>query len=100
MISLDPGLRTFMTGISENGNIKIGNNVNKYISDKLKRYRKILKNSEIPNKIKIKNEKIINKKIYNMIDDLHWKTIKYLTHNYETILMGDMSAQKIVNYQR
>ena len=97
MISLDPGLRTFMTGISENGNIKIGNNVNKYISDKLKRYRKILKNSEIPNKIKIKNEKIINKKIYNMIDDLHWKTIKYLTHNYETILMGDMSAQKIVN---
>ena len=47
-----------MTGISENGNIKIGNNVNKSISDKLKRYRKILKNSEIPNKKKSKMRKL------------------------------------------
>jgi putative transposase len=31
-----------------------------------------------------------------MIDDLHWKTIKYLTNNYNNIFLGDMSAKSIV----
>ena len=39
---------------------------------------------------------MINRKINNKIDDLHWKTINYLVKNYNTIFLGDMSAKNIV----
>jgi len=96
MISLDPGLRTFMTGVSENGYVNIGVDVNKTISNKIIRLKNIKNNINIPNKIKKKNEIMINKKIRNVVDNLHWNSIKYLTHNYETIFLGDMSAKSIV----
>jgi putative transposase len=97
MISLDPGLRTFMTGISENESVKIGNNVNKIIEKDIKRINKIKDNEKVPIKTKKKNEKIINRKIKNKVDDLHWKTANYLVKNYECILLGDMSAKGIVS---
>jgi transposase len=96
IISLDPGLRTFMTGLSEDSALDIGKNVNKIISLKLKRLNKIKNNENISNKIKKKNETMINRKISNMIDDLHWKTISVLTGNYNNIFLGDMSAKSIV----
>ena len=97
LISLDPGLRTFMTGISENESVKIGNNVNKIIEKDIKRINKIKDNERIPKKTKKKNEKTINRKIKNKVDDLHWKTANYLVNNYECILLGDMSAKGIVS---
>lgn len=96
IIVLDPGLRTFMTGLSENNAYSIGEKVNKKISYKLSRLNNIKKNENIPLKIKKKNEKIINRKIFNQIDDMHWKTIKFLTTNFQNILLGDMSAKSIV----
>jgi len=96
LISLDPGLRTFMTGLSEKEIIKIGTNVNSELINKIKRLNNIKNNPKISNKIKKKNEKLINRKIYNKVDDLHWKTIKYLTNNFDNILLGDMSAKSIV----
>jgi transposase len=50
LISLDPGLRTFMTGISENESVKIRNNVNKIIEKDIKRINKIKDNEKIPKK--------------------------------------------------
>ena len=85
-----------MTGLSEKNAIKIGNNVNKIVAKKIKRLNKIKCNKIIPVKIKKKNELIINRKIEHMIDDLHWKTIKHLTNNYNNIFLGDMSAKSIV----
>jgi len=96
VISLDPGLRTFMTGLSEDCALKIGSNVNKHISSKIKRINKIKNNEKIPLKIKRKNERMINRKIAFMVDDLHWKSIKLLTDNFSTIYLGDMSAKSIV----
>ena len=96
LISLDPGLRTFMTGVSEDGFVKIGDKVNEYIGNSIYRLNNIKSNELIKNKIKKKNEIIINRKISNKIDDLHWKTINYLVQNYTTILLGDMSAKDIV----
>jgi transposase len=97
LIVLDPGLRTFMSCLSENEYIKIGSNVNKIIKDKIVKLNKIKNNKNISTKIKNKNEKLINKKIKNKIDDLHWKTINYLVNGYETIYLGDMSAKSIVS---
>ena len=100
MIILDPGLRTFMTGVSENSTIDICNDVNKTIKTKLeknnilfeKAKQKInecesLQESEkqklIDKKRNIKNKrnKRAYKKIHNMVDDLHWKTANYLAKN-------------------
>ena len=97
LISLDPGLRTFMTGISENSNIKIGSNVNKIIEQDIKRLQKIKDNKDISKKIKNKNDKRINRKIKCKVDDLHWKTANYLVKNYNYILLGNMSAPLGVN---
>jgi hypothetical protein len=38
---------------------------------KLKKLENIKNNNNIPLKIKNKNEKIINRKIYNQVEDLH-----------------------------
>ena len=38
-------------------------------------------------------------KITNCVDDLHWKSIKYLTDNYGNVLIGNLSTKSIVNNQ-
>jgi len=96
IISLDPGLRTFMTGLSECEALKIGTDINETIKSKIKKLNKMKKNKDIPKKVINKNEKIINRKIYNKVDELHWKTINFLTANFNNILLGDMSAKSIV----
>lgn len=96
LITLDPGLRTFMTGLCEEDCYKIGTNVNSTVKSYIKRWNNIKNNKIIPKKIKKKNEQLINRKIYNKIDDLQWKTIKFLTSNFNNILLGDMSAKSIV----
>jgi putative transposase len=85
-----------MTGLSEMEVVNIGTNVNKVIETKIKTLNKIKNNPKIKKKIKKKNEKTINRKIYNKVDDLHWKTIKFLTDNFNTVLIGNMSAKQIV----
>jgi len=99
LIVLDPGLRTFMTGLSDNLMLKIGENVNSTIRKLLKKQNKIKSNIDISNQMKKKYERRINKKIYNLTDELHWKTIKLLTSNFKTIFLGDMSAKSIVSKQ-
>jgi transposase len=95
-ISLDPGLRTFLTGVSNNSYVEIQNDINKIISNKIEKLDSIKNNKNIPNKIKKKNEIIINRKINNYVNELHWKTINFLIKNYKTIFLGDMSAKDIV----
>lgn len=95
VIALDPGVRTFMTGISESGTLQLANNLGDIIEPYLKRKDKILGNENVPNNIKKKNELMINRKIKNKINDLHWKSINYLVNNYETVLVGNMSSKSV-----
>ena len=96
-ITLDPGIRTFNTGITKNKIVKIGENCGKRIKEYLERKDKIMKNEKISEKIKKKNEKMINKKISNLKNELHWKTINYLVNNNNVILIGNMSSKSIVS---
>ena len=96
IIILDPGLRTFMTGLSDYEKFNICPDVNKIIKKDIKRLNKVKNNNLISNKIKKKTEKIINRKIINKINDMHWKVVNFLTNNYDTIFLGDMSAKGIV----
>ena len=96
IISLDPGLRTFMTGLSDNKVIKIGDNSMAKLRNIFKKIDKIKYSDTISLTNKKKHEKKYNKKLKNAIDELHWKTINYLTNNYERILIGNMSSKQIV----
>jgi len=94
-ISIDPGCRKFLTGISENEIILIGT----YACNKIEKKFKRLKNLE-----KIKNEYVrkqkirkCREKIENMIDDFHWKTIKYIIENYRNVMIGNMSTKSILS---
>jgi len=97
LISLDPGLRTFLSGISESHVVKIGTNCSDKINNYLNRIDKINNNDKITNSKKRKCEKRYNKKLGNYINELHWKTINYLINSYKTILIGDMSPKRIVS---
>lgn len=97
VISLDPGLRTFLTGLSENKVVKIGDNSHGRLKKILKKIDGINNNDKISQSDKRKHEKRHNKKIINLIDDLHWKSIDYLTKNYKNILIGNMSSKRIIN---
>lgn len=111
-ISLDPGIRTFMTGISENTCLEIGSNISPTIIRYLRTIDTLnnIKEAEFKCKKMFKTdiEKIryfekwkelrINRcyrKISNYVDELHWKTINYLTSRYRNILIGDMSVKGI-----
>jgi IS605 OrfB family transposase len=97
IIVLDPGLRTFITGLTEKEGLNIGTNVISTIKYKLAILNKINNNKNIPKKIKKKNEQMINRKIHNKVDELHWKTINFIVNNFNNVLIGDMSAKQIVN---
>jgi putative transposase len=96
VVNLDPGIRTFMTGLSENEVIKLGVDV----SNKIKKHLTIvdnIKKKSLPKKIIKKYESCHNKKISYLVDELHWKTINYLVMNYKNILIGDMSVKGITS---
>jgi transposase len=121
-ISIDPGLRSFCTGISENKVVKIGNNliektknniINLISLDKIRKINSKLLEEKVEsmkaneereyrkrhNNIKKKFSKIrnfIETKIENVVNDLHWKSINYLTSNYKNVLIGDMNTKSIV----
>ena len=97
IIALDPGVRTFQTGLSENECVEIGRNTSGMIRNRLKRIDEIENNPNIPGRLKKKIRDRLNRKIRWAVDDLHWKTCKYLTDRYETILIGDMSVKGIVS---
>jgi IS605 OrfB family transposase len=95
LISIDPGIRTFMTGITEKKIVEIGKNINGKIKKYINRKENANSNDNIDDKIKMKIEKMCNKKITNKVNELHWKTINYLTKNYNNIIIGDMSTKMI-----
>jgi IS605 OrfB family transposase len=101
VISLDSGIKTFQTCYSINNHcVKIGDNIKDNLKKQLHRQdilRSKMTLSRPALKIKYSRKlKITNLAIRNKIDDLHWKTIKYLTTNYNTILIGDLHIKEIL----
>ena len=97
VIALDPGLRTFLTGYNNKETIEIATNLKEKIEQILNDIDK-LESKYIHGQIK--NRKGIEKryrKIKNLIDELHWKTIKYLIENYDVIMLGNMSTKNIAS---
>jgi transposase len=88
IISIDPGIRVFLTGLSNNHVTEIGTNISPTIEKYLKKIDKINRTNKInkhvvPKKIRDRYNNVYSKKLQDKITDLHWKAINFLTNkNY------------------
>jgi len=95
ILSIDPGIRTFLTCLSNNHLLEIGTKLAVSLKRKLKAIDKINDNNSIPKKEK---DKLINRteeKIKNKVNDYHWKIVNYLSSNYSHILIGNFSTKRM-----
>jgi len=93
IVSIDPGIRTFLTCLSDDHIKEIGTNMGKIIKNKLIYLDKISNNENLNKK---KQNKLLSKtrnKIKNCVNDYHWKTINHLTAEYKHILIGNFSTK-------
>jgi transposase len=108
VIAFDPGVTTLLTGYSTDHVLEVSPKLRRTVSKILKKIDNVdnlpvrndsVKRTEIHTITKSQKRNKIQKlktKLHNMIDDLHWKCIKYTTDNYDTILIGNLSTKSIV----
>jgi putative transposase len=101
--ALDPGTRKFQTIYSQEEVIKLKIEKNDKIirlTNKIKILQSLYSRKLIKKNSFIKRYQTYNFKIKNLIDDLHFKTIKYLTDNYKTIIIPIFESQEIVKINK
>ena len=100
-ISLDPGLRTHLSGLSSDGIIEIGIELRQHVQRHLNRVAKLESSRNMKNeRQRIRLIRRAKRKIRNQIDDYHWKVADYLARHYKTVYIGDMSTKGIVRKYR
>lgn len=99
-VSLDPGSRRFMTGLSERESLFIGEGVASQIKDRLQRKDRLRAHPTLSDKKKKRAIDHQQRKIRGVVENLHWQTANYLTTRYETVLIGDLSAKGVSSRKR
>ena len=102
VVALDPGIRAFMTYFSEDG--KVGKIAEGSFKKILKIHYKIecLISKKDLEKCKEKKRRIYRKigrlrlRLHDLIDELHWKTINFLTSNFAVILLPTFETREMV----
>ena len=51
-------------------------------------------------KQKRKKERKFYFKMKNQIDEIHWKTIKYITNNYGNVIIGNLSMKETTKKEK
>lgn len=93
--ALDAGSNSFLTLYNPNGKAyKLGTNNNKLSN-------LIEKKVKLKNKIKLKKykkyEKRINRKLNNLVKELHYKIANYICSHFDNILLGKLSTKSITS---
>ena len=102
VVAIDPGVRTFATYFSTEGYFgKLGQGAfDKILKLNLKIDKLISKLSKETDKNKKSNLKRsifnIRFKIRNLIDELHWKTIKFFTSRFKVIIFPPFNVSEMV----
>ncbi len=96
--ALDPGVRSFQTIYSEKSveQIKINKEVIKNLQVKLDHFKSLRDKKMIRKSSFKKRERRIYNKVNNLIDELHHKTINYLTKQYKHIIIPSFESQDMV----
>ena len=93
IISLDPGVRKFLVGYDPTGkSVFIGEGANKLLMNLLYQIDDM--------ESKKQDTFLIWKKIKNMINELHWKTVSFLISNYDTIIIPDFKVSEMVRKKK
>ena len=108
----DIGLRTFLSGISNNYTIEYGLQINKYIKKILDKMDKIKSKKSVKNKNEYmirnginKNKLIKNKRkhllkyeryLSNYINNVHWQIINDMIKRFDYIVLGNFSTKNMV----
>lgn len=90
LIALDPGVRTFMTGYSQEACFEFGARDIGRIN-RLQYHLRTLKGSR-----KRKAASRIRKKIKDLVSEVHWKVAKFLCENYNHILIPEFQVSRMV----
>ena len=108
VVSLDPGVRTFMTGYdAEEGQfIKLGTGdiaQVQYLCWRMDKLQSKL-DTEKPNARRRRRMKLalarMRKRISNTVDNIHYHFVKFLCSNYEEILLPVFKTQKMCKKER
>lgn len=101
--SLDPGLSSFMTCATDKDWKKYGEGTYEKILKILKRKEKALRkceskksNKKFTRRKRHKFSRRLEKKIHNVVKDLHCKTACELSNNCEEVIIGNMSSKALV----
>jgi len=96
VIALDPGVRTFMTAYEPNKTADIGNGAVIRISRLKNAQRSLLTKMKSVNAKRRKGMKKayhkLGRKIQNLTDEMHWKTIRYVM-KYDDIILPNFAVQ-------
>jgi len=94
VVSLDPGVRTFQTFYSPDGQCgKLGDNTFQRIMKLSKKIDELCSVRDLRKKLKSKMQNVNRRcnllriKIKNIVNDLHWKSAAFLCKNYHMILI-------------
>jgi transposase len=100
--SLDPGTRKFQTIYSEENTIKIGirREQLKKLQEKLDNLQSLRSNKLITKSKYTKKNSKIQFRIKNLIDELHYQTISYLTKTFQTIFIPKFESQELIKINK
>jgi putative transposase len=93
VIALDGGARSFMTGYNEHEILTILQPRHELF--KLRQKTNVLQAKKLSPKIR-KALKKCRERIKNLVNEVHWKTIKYLLTKYDVLIFGDIKTQSIL----
>ncbi len=104
LVALDPGVRTFMTFISEDSYGYLGNDSNLQIQKLCFKLDKLIsKMSKAPSAQKKRFKKAsdrLKSRIQHMVKELHHKTAKFLVENFDVILLPSFESSEMVSKSR
>jgi IS605 OrfB family transposase len=100
IISCDPGVRTFLTCYSPDNHIlSVGAKANEHLLQILQEtddcWSKIAKNPEEKARLRSRLQRLY-RRLQNLRRDLHWKTAKVLSSNYNLILMPHFNTAQML----
>lgn len=100
IVALDPGVRTFITGYAEDGVFKIGNGdfariarLGRFMDDLISRMSKAKAKQRRRMKKALSRMKFM---VWDLIDEIHFKTISFLLSNYDVVLLPTFETSQMV----
>jgi transposase len=100
--ALDPGIRKFQTIYSEDKVLSIEPDKAKIkrLYSILDKFQELRKKKKIKQKTYDKKRCRVQARLTNLVDEMHYKTIAYLTKNYTSILLPSFETQDMVGSKK